>query len=100
VEIRPVSVGDVEALQRNCFSLTTVDQTRDMVQEAIDKIVTGEGAMLVVDHDGEAMGCVTVSRNAHRLQRHRAHLGGLAEEAAVFDQVCLYLLIDNWLRST
>lgn len=160
MEIRGVAHADVEALQRNCFSLTTLEQTRDMVEAAAKKAVAGEGTMLVADENGEAVACVTVSRNVHRLQRHRAHLGGFVihpsargrglarrlteaaarwaqdhscsileldcrggthaedayrglgftewgrlsggfiEEAGTFDQVCLYLVIDDWLAST
>ena len=67
---------DVESLQRNCFSLNTVEQTRSMVEAAMAKRDAGEGTLLVAARDAEVLGNVTVTRNAHRLERHRAHLGG------------------------
>ncbi|HVM09095.1 MAG TPA: GNAT family N-acetyltransferase [Acidimicrobiales bacterium] len=76
VDVRQVELDDVASLQRNCFSLTTVDQTRASVEAALMKATSGEGTSLVAVRGDEVVGNVTVTRNAHRLQRHRAHLGG------------------------
>lgn len=76
VDIREVELGDAASLQRNCFSLNTVEQTWANVGAALANAARGEGTSLVAVRDGEVIGNVSVSRNVHRLERHRAHLGG------------------------
>lgn len=76
MEIREVGLEDVASLQRNCFSLNTVDQTTANVEAALAKASEGEGTSLVAVRHGEVLGHLSVTRNSHRLQRHRAHLGG------------------------
>jgi hypothetical protein len=77
IGVRQVELDDAESLQRNCFSLTTIEQTRANVEAALTKATSGEGTSLVAVRRDEVVGNVTVTRNAHLLQRHRAHLGGL-----------------------
>jgi GNAT superfamily N-acetyltransferase len=74
--IRQVRLEDVASLQRNCFSLNTVDQTTAKVEAALAKAREGEGTSFVAVRHGEVLGHVSVTRNTHCLQRHRAHLGG------------------------
>lgn len=75
--IRPVTEEDVESLRDNCFSTTTVDQTRSNVQAALVLMSAGEGTSLVaVDERGQVVGNLTVTRKTHRLERHRAEIGG------------------------
>ncbi len=76
IEVREVELEDVESLQRNCFSLNTVEQTRANVESALMKAKSGEAISLVAVRRDDIVGNVSVTRNAHRLQRHRAHLGG------------------------
>lgn len=83
VVIRAVVLDDAEPLRRRCFTLSSADEMRSQVEAGLRKGASGEGASLVAVVDGEVMGNVTVSRNTHRLERHRAHLGGfvIAPEA-------------------
>ena len=76
IEIREVELKDVASLQQNCFSLNTVDQTRANVEAALAEAAASEGTSIVAVQDEQVLGNVSVTRNAHRLQRHRAHLGG------------------------
>jgi GNAT superfamily N-acetyltransferase len=76
IDVRQVELDDVPSLQRNCFTLNTIEQTRANVESALRKSESGEGTSLVGVRGGEVLGNVSVTRNAHRLQRHRAHLGG------------------------
>lgn len=76
MDIREAELRDVESLQRNCFDRTPVEEVRRLVEGSAARSVAGESILLVVADGGEVIGNVTVTRNAHRLQRHRAHLGG------------------------
>ena len=75
--IRPVEQSDVVSLRENCFSLITLEQMQEIVESAIENAAADEGVMLVaVNDDAVVVGNVTVTRQAHRLRRHRASLGG------------------------
>src|SRR4051794_28883631 len=77
MNIRPVVVSDVASLRENCFALNTPEQMQAIVEFAIENARSGEGVMLVaVDADDAVVGNVTVTREAHRLRRHRARMGG------------------------
>ena len=76
VDIRPVELADAVSLTENCFTLNTVDEVRANVERALAQAEAGDGVSLVAVTDGRVLANVTVSLNAHRLRRHRAHLGG------------------------
>src|SRR4051794_21851110 len=77
VQIRPVQVGDVDSLRENCFSLNTPEEMRAIVDVAQANADHGEGVMFVVLDDAHAgVGNVTLTRESHRLRRHRVRMGG------------------------
>ncbi len=74
VPIREVEYADCVSLQRNCQSGNTLEQVRAGIERAKAGSARGEMAMLVATDGGEVVGCIQVSRNKHRLKRHRAEL--------------------------
>lgn len=68
--------SDVASLRENCFTLNTYDEVRANVERALAQEASGEGISLVAVEDGRLLANLTVTRNGHRLRRHRAHLGG------------------------
>lgn len=77
MQIRPVEAGDVDSLRENCFSLNTPEQMQAIVDFALANAASGEGVMVVVvDSNNAVVGNVVVTRESHRLRRHRARMGG------------------------
>jgi GNAT superfamily N-acetyltransferase len=75
--IRPVELGDIMSLRDNCFSATPVGEVRLRVESDRQEAAAGRAVSLVaVDDAGEVVGNLTVTRLQHRLQRHRAKIGG------------------------
>jgi GNAT superfamily N-acetyltransferase len=74
VSIREVELADCESLHRNCLSGNTPDQVRTGIERATVESARGEMAVLVATDGTEVVGCIQVSRNPHRLKRHRAEL--------------------------
>lgn len=73
--IRPVEPGDVESLREACAPNSSVEQVADILRA--EWLQEGRGVLFVaVDDSNEVVGSVTVTRNQHRLRRHRASLGG------------------------
>jgi GNAT superfamily N-acetyltransferase len=64
---------DAAALQRACFSGMSVQQVRTWLDpaEEVDRVL-----LVATDADDVAIGNCTLTRHAHRLQRHRAEIGG------------------------
>lgn len=74
--IRAVQIGDVPSLRANCFSALDLNQTRENVETALELIAAGEGTSLVAVDEGRIVANLTVTRKHHRLERHRAEVGG------------------------
>lgn len=75
--IRPVRDEDTASLQRNCFNQNTFEQTAAIVQPSLAAHDHEEIVMLVaVGDDGEVVGNCTLTRQQHRMCRHRAEIGG------------------------
>jgi GNAT superfamily N-acetyltransferase len=74
VSIREVELADCESLHRNCLSGNTLEQVRAGIERATAESARGEMAALVAIDGTEVAGCIQVSRNPHRLKRHRAEL--------------------------
>lgn len=75
--IRPVREEDTASLQRNCFTQSTFEQTAEIVRPSLDDHNHDETVMLVaVGDDGEVVGNCTLTRQQHRMCRHRAEVGG------------------------
>lgn len=74
MSIREAKLSDCESLHRNCLSGNTLEQVRAGIVRATAGSARGEMAVLVAIDGTEVVGCIQVSRDPHRLKRHRAEL--------------------------
>jgi hypothetical protein len=72
VEIRAVQRRDVVSLWENCFSLSVQADVEANVERSLAQQEAGEGVSLVAVDGDRVLANLTVTRNAHRLRRHRA----------------------------
>lgn len=64
---------DAAALQQACYGGASVE----MVHEWLDPAEETDRVLLVAtDHADDAIGNCTLTRHAHRMERHRAEIGG------------------------
>lgn len=72
--IRRARLEDAEDLQRSCFSAMTVDQVREGMGPELEAV---HGLQFVAeDDDGTVVATGNLRRHTHRMERHRAELGG------------------------
>lgn len=80
--IRQARPEDAPALRESCFDATPVAEIRAWIDTARAADRDGTGAMLVAADDlGTAVGTLSVSLRTHRLERHRAEIGGFVIRA-------------------
>ncbi|MFC7619699.1 GNAT family N-acetyltransferase [Microlunatus sp. GCM10028923] len=71
--IRVGRADDAEALQQACFSGTPVDVVRGWLDppQGPDRVL-----LVATDQDDIVIGTCTLTRHRHRMERHRAEIGG------------------------
>jgi ribosomal protein S18 acetylase RimI-like enzyme len=74
ITVRLVEHKDVADLQENCFSMNTLEEVKERVENTIQMFEEEKGIQLVAEVGGMAVGTVTLSRNAHPLYAHRAEV--------------------------
>jgi acetyltransferase len=72
--IRPVAREDAADLRENCFSMNTLEEVQERVENTIQMLEEGTGVRFVAEVDGMVVGTVMLSRNAHPLYAHRAEV--------------------------
>lgn len=77
ITIRPVAREDVADLRENCFSMNTLEEVKERVENTIQMLEEEKGIQLVAEMDGMVVGTATLSRNSHPLYAHRAEVGGV-----------------------
>jgi len=75
--IRPVTLDDVASLRENCFSMNTLEQIQGLVQQNLTPFEEGKRVHLVAEVAGKVIGTVTLTREEHPLESHRAELSSL-----------------------
>lgn len=72
--IRRARIEDAADLQRSCFTALSVDQVREAMGAEHEAI---HGPQFVAEtHDGTVVATCNIWQHPHRMQRHRAELGG------------------------
>jgi GNAT superfamily N-acetyltransferase len=72
VVVRLVRPGDAVALQANCSTQNTVEETFRPIGENLEGFERGTRVPLVAEVDGAAVGNALLIRDAHPLRKHRA----------------------------
>jgi len=75
--IRPVEPTDAEQLRDNCFSMNTLDQIQDLIQQNLAAFEEGKRVQLVAEVEGAVIGTVILARKEHPLEAHRAEVFSL-----------------------
>ena len=74
VIVRPVRLSDVPDLQKNCFSMNTLEQVQSRIEVNIQEAEEQKGLQLVAEVDGVVVGTGGMKRHSHPLESHRAEL--------------------------
>ncbi len=77
LNIRRVALEDAAQLRKNCFSMNTLAQVEDLVQQNLVAFEEGERVQLVAEIAGAVMGTLILNRAEHPLEAHRAALTSL-----------------------
>jgi ribosomal protein S18 acetylase RimI-like enzyme len=72
ITIRPVERKDAADLRENCFSMNTLEEVQERIENTIQMAEEETGLRLVAEVDGLVVGTVMLSRNSHPLYAHRA----------------------------
>jgi acetyltransferase len=74
ITIRPVERGDAADLRENCFSMNTLEEVKERIENTIQMLEEGTGVRFVAEVDSMVVGTVMLKRNSHPLYAHRAEL--------------------------
>jgi ribosomal protein S18 acetylase RimI-like enzyme len=77
VKIRPVRLSDAQQVQESCFTMNTLDKVEDGIRQSLQGSVKGKEIQLVAEVDSKVVGIVSLIRQVHSLQSHRAEVAGL-----------------------
>ena len=77
VTIRPVRLSDAGQVRESCFSMNTLEEVETGIRQSLLGIVEGKEIQLVAEVDSAVVGIVSLVRQAHPLQSHRAEIAGL-----------------------
>jgi len=72
--IRLVKLTDAQQLRDNCFSMNTLEQIQDLIRQNLAAFEEGKCVHLVAEVAGEVIGTLTLTREEHPLEAHRADL--------------------------
>ena len=73
--IRPVSLNDVQDIQKHCFVRNTLEEVEIRIRENIQKQNNGSIIQYVAEVDGHVVGTMKLTKENHPLFAHRCGLG-------------------------
>jgi GNAT superfamily N-acetyltransferase len=77
VLIRPVRLADAQQVRDNCFSMNILEEVEAGIRQSLQGAAAGEVFQLVAELSGVVIGIVSLIRQSHPLQSHRAEVAGL-----------------------
>ena len=74
ITVRPVGREDAADLRENCFSMNTLEEVEERVENTIQMFEEGSGVRFVAEVGGLVVSTAVLRRHSHSLYAHRAEV--------------------------